>query len=44
MDRVIIRAMLSSDYDKIYALWKTIEGFSHLARKITGTQMTFGKG
>ena len=27
MDRVIIRSMLSSDYDKIYALWKTIEGF-----------------
>lgn len=27
MDRVIIRAMLPSDYDNVYALWKKIEGF-----------------
>lgn len=26
-ERVIIRAMLASDYDQVYALWKTIEGF-----------------
>ncbi len=27
MDRVIIRAMQSSDYDGVYELWKHIEGF-----------------
>lgn len=26
-ERVIIRAMHASDYDEVYALWKTIEGF-----------------
>ncbi len=27
MEKVIIRAMLPSDYDKVYALWQTISGF-----------------
>lgn len=27
MERVIIRAMLASDYEKVYALWQTISGF-----------------
>ncbi len=27
MERVIIRAMLPSDYEKVYALWQTISGF-----------------
>ncbi len=27
MDRIIIRAMMPSDYEKVYKLWQSIEGF-----------------
>ncbi len=28
MEKIIIRAMLASDYDAVYELWKTISGFA----------------